>query len=189
MFAGSCQSNPYHNQWVVSSLTLPIIVCHCSKVKETDSLLGATRRLLSVTCDCLVQLSHDWKLKEADRSVKDPELVGICWEFSLGFSQTGILRVSKTGPSGWVETNSEFKRQSAWDSSFIQESVVQAEMWLLNHRVGSMQSWQDWFLDSRFIQHPVQYFAMVTLCPTKSSEHRLRLEFLISTDSFGFYVS
>lgn len=40
-------------------------------VKETDSLLGATRRLLSVTCDCLVQLSHDWKLKEADRSVKD----------------------------------------------------------------------------------------------------------------------
>eukprot|EP00434_Breviolum_minutum_P007767 symbB.v1.2.006853.t1/scaffold408.1/size210514/11 len=37
-------------------------------VKETDSLLGATRRLLSVTCDCLVQLSHDWKLKEADRS-------------------------------------------------------------------------------------------------------------------------
>ena len=40
-------------------------------------------------------------------------------------------------------------------------------MWLLNHRVGSMRSWQDWFLDSRFIQHPVQYFAMVILWSDK----------------------
>ena len=114
VFAGSCQTNPYHNQWVVSDrITLPLIVAIGAKVKETDSLLGATRRLLSVTCDCLVQLSHDWKLKEADRSVKDPDrwldLLGIF----LGIFPDRILRVSKTGPSGWVETNSEFKRQSA----------------------------------------------------------------------------
>lgn len=41
-------------------------------------------------------------------------------------------------------------------------------MWRLNHRVGSMRSWQDWFLDSRFIQHPVQYFAMVILWSDKN---------------------
>ena len=46
-----------------------------SQVKETESLLRAARRLLSVTCDCLVQLSPDWNLKDPDRSVKDVRLV------------------------------------------------------------------------------------------------------------------
>eukprot|EP00435_Cladocopium_sp_Y103_P070669 s656_g35.t1 len=56
-------------------------------VKETESLLGAARRLLSVTCDCLVQLSPDWNLKDPDRSVKDMLKLGSKGTAALHFSQ------------------------------------------------------------------------------------------------------
>lgn len=94
-------------------------------VKETESLLRAARRLLSVTCDCLVQLSPDWNLKDPDRSVKDMLKLGSKGA-ALHFSQfispedhdrfTTFIRTSRDSSS--TPSSLHLKMQDTKGSSF-----------------------------------------------------------------------
>eukprot|EP00435_Cladocopium_sp_Y103_P029811 s3001_g7.t1 len=40
-------------------------------MKETEKVLRAARRLLSVTCDCCERLTHDWQIVEPSRAILD----------------------------------------------------------------------------------------------------------------------
>lgn len=40
-------------------------------MKETEKVLRAARRLLSVTCDCCERLTHDWQIVEPSRGILD----------------------------------------------------------------------------------------------------------------------